>query len=51
MALWYISGKPVRVDPRTLATIGNEDFAGKLPRSPKPKLFDKAVRNLSAAHL
>ena len=32
MALWYISGKPVRVDARTLATIGNEDFAGKLPR-------------------
>jgi carotenoid cleavage dioxygenase-like enzyme len=32
MALWYISGKPVRVDPRTLATIGNEDFGGKLPR-------------------
>jgi carotenoid cleavage dioxygenase len=32
MALWYISGKPVRVDARTLETIGNEDFGGKLPR-------------------
>ena len=32
MALWYISGKPVRVDARTLKTIGNEDFGGKLPR-------------------
>jgi carotenoid cleavage dioxygenase-like enzyme len=32
MALWYISGTPVRVDPRTLETIGNEDFGGKLPR-------------------
>jgi carotenoid cleavage dioxygenase-like enzyme len=32
MALWYISGTPVRVDPRTLATIGNESFGGKLPR-------------------
>jgi carotenoid cleavage dioxygenase-like enzyme len=32
MALWYISGKPVRVDPRTLETIGEETFGGKLPR-------------------
>jgi carotenoid cleavage dioxygenase-like enzyme len=32
MALWYISGKPVRVDARTLQTIGNESFGGKLPR-------------------
>lgn len=33
MALWYISGTPVRVDPRTLETIGNETFGGKLPRN------------------
>lgn len=32
MALWYISGKPVRVDARTLETIGNESFGGALPR-------------------
>lgn len=32
MALWYISGKPVRVDARTLATIGDESFGGALPR-------------------
>lgn len=32
MALWYVSGKPVRVDARTLETIGNETFGGKLPR-------------------
>lgn len=32
MALWYISGTPVRVDPRTLETIGEETFAGRLPR-------------------
>lgn len=33
MALWYVSGTPVRVDPRTLETIGNETFGGKLPRN------------------
>jgi carotenoid cleavage dioxygenase len=32
MALWYISGKPVRIDARTLETIGNEDFGAALPR-------------------
>ena len=32
MALWYISGQPVRVDARTLETLGEEDFGGKLPR-------------------
>jgi carotenoid cleavage dioxygenase len=32
MALWYISGKPVRVDARTLETIGDETFGGHLPR-------------------
>jgi len=32
MALWYVSGKPVRVDARTLETIRDEDFGGKLPR-------------------
>ncbi|ANP44828.1 carotenoid oxygenase family protein [Candidatus Viadribacter manganicus] len=33
MALWYISGTPVRVNSRTLETIGNETFGGKLPRN------------------
>lgn len=33
MALWYISGTPVRVNARTLETIGNETFGGKLPRN------------------
>ena len=33
MALWYISGTPVRLDARTLETLGNEDFGGKLPRN------------------
>ncbi len=32
MGLWYISGNPVRVDPRTLATVGEESFGGELPR-------------------
>jgi carotenoid cleavage dioxygenase len=32
MALWYIAGKPVRVDARTLETLGNETFGGALPR-------------------
>lgn len=32
MALWYVSGHPVRVDARTLETIGTETFGGKLPR-------------------
>lgn len=32
MGLWYISGHPVRVDPRTLETAGEETFSGKLPR-------------------
>jgi carotenoid cleavage dioxygenase-like enzyme len=32
MALWYVCGKPMRVDARTLTTIGNESFGGKLPR-------------------
>jgi carotenoid cleavage dioxygenase len=32
MALWYISGNPVRVDPRTLKTLGEESFGGALPR-------------------
>ncbi len=33
MALWYISGTPVRVDARTLETIGNDSFGGKLSRN------------------
>src|SRR5690606_18719224 len=32
MALWYTSGDPVRMDPRTLETLGAETFGGKLPR-------------------
>ncbi|MGH6978444.1 MAG: carotenoid oxygenase family protein, partial [Brevundimonas sp.] len=32
MALWYISGHPVRMDARTLETTGIETFGGKLPR-------------------
>jgi carotenoid cleavage dioxygenase len=32
MGLWYISGQPVRVDARTLETIGVENFGGALPR-------------------
>lgn len=32
MALWYISGEPVRMDLRTLETLGGETFGGKLPR-------------------
>lgn len=32
MALWYISGTPVRMNARTLETLGNESFGGKLPR-------------------
>lgn len=31
MALWYISGQPVRVDARTLETLRTETFAGALP--------------------
>ncbi|MCA8888834.1 MAG: carotenoid oxygenase family protein, partial [Parvularculaceae bacterium] len=33
MVLWYISGRPVRLDPRTLETIGEESFGGKLPNN------------------
>jgi carotenoid cleavage dioxygenase-like enzyme len=33
LSLWYISGKGVRVDPRTLETIGEENFRGRLPRN------------------
>lgn len=32
MALWYISGTPVRMNARTLETVGGESFNGKLPR-------------------
>ena len=32
MALWYISGHPVRIDARTLETIGTETFGGALSR-------------------
>ena len=32
MALWYISGHPVRMDARTLEIVGTETFGGKLPR-------------------
>ena len=33
MALWYISGKPVRLDAKTLETIGEDDFQGALPKN------------------
>ncbi len=32
LALWYVSGMPVAVDPESLETIGVEDFGGALPR-------------------
>ena len=32
LALWYISGTPVRLHPRTLETLGAESFRGDLPR-------------------
>lgn len=31
MALWYVSGQPVRMDAETLETLRSEDFAGDLP--------------------
>ena len=33
MALWYVSGQPVRLDPRTLETIRTETFSRKLPKN------------------
>ena len=33
MALWYISGQPVRINARTLETLGSENFKGKLPKN------------------
>lgn len=33
LALWYISGVPVAVDPLTLETIRDETFSGALPRN------------------
>ncbi len=33
MALWYISGKPVRLDAKTLETVGEDDFQGALPKN------------------
>jgi carotenoid cleavage dioxygenase-like enzyme len=30
LALWYLCGKPYKIDPLTLETIGAEDFGGKL---------------------
>jgi carotenoid cleavage dioxygenase len=33
MALWYVSGQPVRLDPRTLETLRTETFGGKLPKN------------------
>jgi carotenoid cleavage dioxygenase-like enzyme len=29
-ALWYESGRPIQLDPRTLETLGVEDFGGRL---------------------
>ncbi len=33
MALWYVSGKPVRLDAKTLTTLREDDFGGKLPNN------------------
>ncbi|MEL6371250.1 MAG: carotenoid oxygenase family protein [Pseudomonadota bacterium] len=33
LALWYVSGQPVAVDPHTLQTIKTETFGGKLPNN------------------
>jgi carotenoid cleavage dioxygenase len=33
MALWYVSGRPVRVHPKTLETLREETFGGRLPRN------------------
>ena len=33
LALWYISGQPVRLNPRTLETIRTETFNGALPKN------------------
>ena len=33
MALWYVSGQPVRMNARTLETIRTETFGGKLPKN------------------
>jgi len=33
MALWYVGGQPVRLDPRTLETVRTETFSGKLPKN------------------
>ena len=30
LALWYLAGKPYKIDPLTLETLGAEDFGGKL---------------------
>ena len=30
LALWYLSGKPYKIDPLTLETLGVENFGGKL---------------------
>ena len=33
MALWYVSGQPVRLDANTLETLRTEDFGGQLPKN------------------
>ncbi|MBI1392266.1 MAG: 9-cis-epoxycarotenoid dioxygenase [Alphaproteobacteria bacterium] len=33
LALWYVSGRPVAIDPETLETIRVEDFRGELPNN------------------
>ena len=33
MALWYVSGRPVRMHPRTLETLREETFGGRLPNN------------------
>lgn len=40
LATWYLSGVPYAIDPRTLATLGPDDFGGKrvTPISAHPKV-------------
>lgn len=43
LALWYMSGTPYRVDPRSLETVGVEDFGGSLhtTMSAHPKVDER----------
>ncbi len=33
LALWYVSGQPIRMHPKTLETLRTETFTGKLPKN------------------